>query len=156
MECCAAFGRRHLAGLPGLDAFCVAAEAVRDAASPAGLPLYAGVAAEPLVPDSPGRAMQLVTVLREFRGGCHLLAVVACGLDPRTAHYLRRPDDFASFGWGADDVPAVTEEDRARLLAADELTARLTAPAFGILDHDGRDALLHGLRMMAKALPSRA
>jgi hypothetical protein len=156
MECCAAFGRRHLAGLPGLDAFCVAAEAVRDAASPAGLPLYAGVAAESLVPDSPGRAMQLVTVLREFRGGVHLLAVVACGLDPRAAHYLSRPDLFFTFGWGPDDVPAVTDEDRARLLAADELTGRLTEPAFGVLDQDGRDALMHGLRMMRKAIPGPA
>jgi hypothetical protein len=153
MECCAAFGRRHLAGLPGLDAFCVAAEAVRDAVSPAGLPLYAGVGAEPLVPDSPGRAMQLVTVLREFRGGSHLLAVVACGLEPRTAHYLSRPDAFLSFGWAPEDVPAVTDEDRARLRAAGELTGRLMEPAFGVLDQDGRDALLYGLRIMRKAIP---
>ena len=156
LDCCAAFGRRHLTGLPGLPAFCVAAEAVRDAASPAGLPLFAGIAAEPLAPDTPGRAMQLVTVLREFRGGAHLLAVVACGLDPKVAHYLSRPDAFASFGWEPEDVPVVTDEDRARLRRASEMTGQLIAPAFGALDQDGTDALLHGLRIMRKAIPDRA
>ena len=127
LDCCAAFGRRHLTGLPGLPAFCVAAEAVRDAANPVGLPLFAGIAAEPLAPDTPGRAMQLVTVLREFRGGAHLLAVVACGLDAKSAHYLSRPDVFFNFGWEPDDVPVVTDEDRARLRRANEMTEQLMA-----------------------------
>ena len=90
LECCAAFGRRHLTGLPGLPAFCVAAEAVRDAASPVGLPLFAGISAEPLAPDTPGRAMQLVTVRREFRGGAHLLRSSVRPL-PKAAHYLSLP-----------------------------------------------------------------
>jgi hypothetical protein len=153
LDCCAAFGRRHLTGLPGLPAFCVAAEAVRDAASPAGLPLFAGIAAEPLAPDTPGRAMQLVTVLREYRSGAHLLAIVACGLDPKTAHYLSRPGLFSEFGWEPEDVPVVTDEDRARLRRAKDLTGLLMAPAFGVLDQDGTDALLHGLRIMRKAIP---
>jgi hypothetical protein len=129
---------------------------VRDAASPAALPLFAGIAAEPLAPDTPGRAMQLVTVLREFRGGSHLLAIVACGLEPRTAHYLSRPDVFFNFGWEPDDVPVVTDEDRARLRRANEITGRLQARAFGVLDQDGTDALLHGLRIMRKAIPDPA
>jgi helix-turn-helix protein len=156
LDCCAAFGRRYLAGLPGLPAFCVAAEAVRDAANPVGLPLFAGIAAEPLAPDTPGRAMQLVTVLREFRGGAHLLAVVTCGLDAKTAHYLSRPDVFFNFGWERDDVPVATDEDRARLRRANEMTEQLMAPAFGVLDQDGTDALLHGLRIMRKAIPDPA
>ncbi len=153
LECCAAFGRRYLTGLPGLAAFGVAAESVRDAASPAGLPLFAGIAAQPLVPDTPGRAMQLVNVLREFRGGAHLLAVVACGLDPVVAHFLSRPGDLAEYGWGPDDVRSVTDEDWARRRRAGELTDRLVAPAFRVLDQDGRDALLHGLRIMRKIIP---
>ena len=41
--------------------------------------------------DVAGRAMQLLTVLREFRGSAHLLAVRAAGLDAKTAHFIRRP-----------------------------------------------------------------
>ena len=39
MECCATFGRKAFAGVPGLDAFCQAAGAVNDAADPVGGPL---------------------------------------------------------------------------------------------------------------------
>jgi hypothetical protein len=95
-------------------------------------------------------------VLREFSGGVHLLAVVACGLDPKTAHYLSRPDVFFNFGWEPGDVPVVTDEDRARLRRANEMTEQLMAPAFGVLDQDGTDALLHGLRIMRKAKPDPA
>ncbi len=156
LQCCAAFGRRHLSGLADLDRFCSAAETVRDAASPVGLPLFAGIAVEPLADDAPGRAMQLVTVLREFRGGAHLLAIIACGLDPKVAHYLSRPDVFFNFGYGEDDIPDVTDDDRVRLQAADEMTERLMVPAFGVLDPAGAAAFIRGLRAMRKAIPDPA
>jgi hypothetical protein len=152
--CCRDFGRHHLADVDGLDAFCLAAEAVATAASPTALPLFAGAARLPLAPDPPGRAMQLVTLLREFRGGSHLLAVASVGLDPKVAHYLSRPDVFFNFGWDEEDVPRVTDDDRARVSAADELTDRLMLPAFSVLDVSGGPALLDGLRAMQTRLPS--
>lgn len=156
LECCQAFGRRHLSAIAGLDEFCRAAQTVLAAASPIGLPMFAGSAAEPLASDAPARAMQLVTVLREFRGGTHLLAVVACGLDPKVAHYASRPDVFFNFGYSEDDVPVVTDEDRARFRAADDLTERLMVPAFSVLDPAGAAVLLHGLRAMRAAIPDPA
>ena len=146
------FGREHFGAVPGLDGFCAAAEAVRDAAHPAALALFAGLAAEPLAEDAPARAMQLATVLRELRGSVHLVAVVASGVSPRVAHYFRRPDDFAAFGYGEADVPVVTEGDRSRMAAADALTDALLLPVFGVLDEEGREALVRGVQGMAAAL----
>ena len=155
LECSAAFGRDRFAAVADLDRFCAAAGAVNDAAEPAGLSLYSGVATLPLASDLPGRAMQLVTVLREFRGSAHLVAIIASGLTARRAHALRRPNDVKMFGWD-EEVPEPTDDERSRLQAADALTDRLVQPAFGVLDDAGRQHLLDGLDAMAKALSSEA
>jgi hypothetical protein len=152
MECCADFGRRTFGDVKGLDAFCHAAGAVHAAADPVGLALYAGISTEPLVDDVAGRAMQLVTVLREFRGSAHLIALRASGLDAKTAHHIRRPDDGELFGWSADDAPTITAEDRATWAIAEQLTDRIVLPAYAALDEAGREALLSGLVAMESAL----
>jgi hypothetical protein len=147
------FGRRHFAALPGLDGFCAAAEKVVAGVSPAGLALFAALAAEPLASDSPARAMQLVAVLRELRGSEHLVAVVAAGVSPSVAHYFRRPGDFATFGYAEADAPALTDADRAAMAAVDATTDRLMAAAFGVLADPEREALAAGVRRMAGAVP---
>jgi hypothetical protein len=146
------FGRATLGHVGGLAEFCSAVEAVRDAVPPAGLALYAGWAAEPLPDDPPGRAMQLAAVMRELRGSVHLLAVVASGVQPKVAHYFRRPNEFTTFGYTESEVPTLTEDDHRRIAAADALTDELMARAYGALDPTGRDALLAGIRGMAAAL----
>ena len=151
LDCCREFGRAHLSGVAGLDAFCEAAAAVNAAADPAGLALYAGISAEPLADDLAARAMQLVTVLRELRGSAHLVAVVASGLAPNVAHYLRRPNDYATFGWG-ETAPEVTDEDRARHARAEQLTDQLVLPAYSVVDAAGADALVSGLKGIEAAL----
>lgn len=156
LRCCHDFGRRHFRQIPGLDAFCAAASAVNDAAPRAGLALYSAIAAEPLADDPPARAMQLAAVLREFRGSAHLLAIMATdGVDPVTAHGIRRPEFWTVFGHEEGRRPAGTEAQRAALGAADELTDRIVAPAFDVLDQDGRTALRGGLAAMEHALPAR-
>jgi hypothetical protein len=152
MACGAQFGRAKFGDVAGLEAFCAAAGAVNDAADPVGLALYSGIRAEQLEDDPPARAMQLVTVLREFRGSAHLLAVRASGLDAKTAHFLRRPNDIGMFGWGPEDAPPITDEERAQLDAADELTDRLVLPAYAVLDEEGGQALLDGLEALEAAL----
>jgi hypothetical protein len=151
---CAAFGREKLSGLDNLSAFCDALEAVNDAADPAGLALYAGIRAEPLAADPPARAMQLVTVLREFRGSAHLVAVLAQLLEPRIAHYIRRPDFFGAFGYDDEEVPEVTDEHRRQLAAADDLTNRMVARAYSVLDTRQAAVVVDGLEAMEKALAS--
>ncbi|MDQ6783835.1 MAG: hypothetical protein M3063_10405 [Actinomycetota bacterium] len=154
LGCCAEFGRQHLAGVEGLDVFCAAAQAVHAAAqrSTGALALYAGMAAEPIPEDLPARAMHLVAMLREHRGSVHLVAVVAAGLDPAVAHYIRRPDDWRLFGWTAEQKPTVTDIDRRRLADVDATTDRLVAPAYAVLDDAGRRALSEGLHAIHAAV----
>lgn len=151
LECCRDFGRSRLSEIPDLDAFCAAADAINEAADPTGLALYAGVSAEPLADDPPARAMQLITVLREFRGSAHLAAVIASGVTPQVAHYLKRPNDYATFGWG-DEPPVVTDEDRANYESAEALTDRMVRHAYSAVDESGADALVAGLTAIAPAL----
>jgi hypothetical protein len=152
LECAHRFGRQHFADIEGLDGFCAAAEAVAAAADPAALALFAGFAAEPLPDDVPARAAQLGIVLRELRGSVHLVAVVASGMAPRVAHYLRRPGEFGMFGWSPEDAPVVTGDDRRALAAADALTDRLLAVPYGVLDEAGRRALADGAGAIGRRL----
>ena len=150
MDCCANLGRSALAEVESLDAFCEAAEAIIAAVHPAGLSLYAGIAAEPRVDDLPGRALQLVAVLRELRGSTHLLAVVALGLAPEVAHAITRPDAVGTFGW--DPAPAYTDADRAKLDEADALTDRLLLSAYEALEDNAKVVFLAGTQAIGVAL----
>jgi hypothetical protein len=145
------FGRERLSGVEELASLVSAASTVVDAArrSVAGLTLFAAIAAEPLPSDLPAAAMHQVNVLRELRGSAHLLAVVAEGIPPRTAHFIQRPEMFTVFGWADTDRPEVEDADHASLRAADARTDQLIAPAFGALDDDGAVALLSGLHAIA-------
>ena len=73
-----------------IDAIVAALDAVNNAADPDGLSLYAAMRTETLATDAPGRAMQLVALIREFRGAAHLIALRASGLDTKTAHHIKR------------------------------------------------------------------
>lgn len=150
MECCANLGRMKLADVAGLDAFCQAAETVVSAVDPTGLTLYAGVAAESRAEDTPGRALQLVAVLRELRGSAHLVAVVASGLASEVAHAIKRPDDVGTFGW--DPAPEVTDADRAKLDGAETLTDQLLLGPYRALDASASAAFLSGTKAIGTAL----
>jgi hypothetical protein len=152
VNCCADLGRAKFSEIADMKEFCSAAGAVNDAADPTGLPLYAGIKAMPLVDDLPGRAMQLMAVLREFRGSAHLLAIRSMGLDPKTAHFIKRPGDMAMFGWSDDDTPEASDSDRAKHEAAERLTDELVLPAYSVLDEAAQQALLTGVDAIGEAL----
>lgn len=152
MECCADLGRQRLSDLEDLEGFVAALDAVNGAADPTGLALYAAVRAEPLVDDLPGRAMQLVTVLREFRGSAHLVAIRVAGLDAKTAQFVTRPGDGAMFGWQPEDAPTTTDEHRMQMQRAEAITDDLTRPAYAVLDDAGQQAVLRGLSGVEAAL----
>jgi hypothetical protein len=151
-SCAADLGRARLSALPGLGDFCRSAGAVTDAADSVGLTLFAAFRAEPLVDDIPGRAMQLLALLREFRGSAHLLAVRVSGLDTKTAHFIRRPNDIGMFGWNVEDAPEMGPIQLAALAEADALTDALVTPAYSILDQAGWQALVGGLEEIESAL----
>ncbi len=155
MNCCADLGRQQFGGLDGLDDFCDATRAVNDAADPVGLALYSGIKTQPLADDVPGQSMQLVTILRELRGSAHLLAVRANGLEAKAAHYIQRPGDMAMFGWTDEDTPEVSDAERQKLRAAEQLTDDLVLPAYSVLDERGQAAMVAGLEAIGEALSGR-
>ncbi len=150
--CSQEFGRTHFSDLPDLDGFCAAAESVIAAVNPAGLALFAGMLATPLASDPAARAYQLVTMLREHRGSAHLLAIIAVGLSPRAAHAIKRPNELELFGWTPEDIPELTEQDKARHSEAEQITDALVGPAFDQLDESARNSLRNGLASMRAAL----
>jgi hypothetical protein len=145
-------GRRRLSDIGDLDDFCAAADRVNDAADDTALALYAGFKAEPMVDDSPGRAMQLLAVLRELRGSAHLLALRSVGLDTLVAHAIVRPNDLAMFGWSSDDVPGITDADRSLRDEAEALTDRIVRPAYAMLDEAAQQVFIDGLDRIHVAL----
>lgn len=147
--CSAEHGRAQYGAVDGLDAFVESAEAVATAADPFGLSLFAAYSAEQRVADAPGRAQQLLTLLREYRGSAHLIALRSVGVDSKTAHFVKRPNDIAMFGWTAADAPEITDATHAALAEAERLTDAIVAPAFSVLDDAGRDAFLTGLHAVA-------
>lgn len=152
MACCALHGRNRLSGVDGLDSLVDAMDAVNDVADPTGLALYAGFKAEALVDDAPGRTMQLLATLRELRGSAHLVALRATGVESKTAHFIKRPNDIKMFGWSEADAPEITDDTRAAMKEAEALTDRIVAPAYGTLDGAQRTALVDGLNKVQIAL----
>jgi hypothetical protein len=152
LDCAAEVGRRRLAHIEGLDALVAAADAVNAAADPVGLALYAGYRDELLVDDVPGRALQVITVLREFRGSAHLIALRARGVDARTAHFVKAPGMGTMFGWPEGFTPDISDEQRAAVESAEFLTDDLVRPAYAVLDDAAGAALLQGLDDMVAAL----
>jgi hypothetical protein len=150
LACNAALGRQLFSAVEGLDAYNEAAEAVINAVDLSGLSLFAGIAAEPVPTDAPARAIHNAVLLRELRGSAHLIAVRAVGLESHVAHAIKRPGDMASFGWGDDVV--VTDEDRARLDRAEDITNEILVSAFSVLSDDQAAALIAGTSALHAAI----
>lgn len=148
LQCNADLGRQVLVESDVLAAFCDAAEASASAVSPAGLALWAGIAAEPLPDDLAGRAMQLIVSHRELRGSQHLAAIVGAGLPVDVAHALRRPDDVATFGWGDITIPDGAAET---LAAVDRATDALSEQVYSTLSEEQRQAFADGVAHMTAA-----
>jgi len=150
LDCNARIGREALSDVAGFDAFCEAAEQVIADVNPAGLQLYAGIAAEPMPEDLPARALHLAVCHRELRGSAHLTAVIAAGLHPSVAHAIRRENDIETFGWR--EPPVVTEADREALRAADVTTDAMSASHYASLTDEQRIAFTAGVEAMAEVL----
>ncbi|MDP2288833.1 MAG: hypothetical protein Q8M73_09765 [Actinomycetota bacterium] len=155
-ECSAVFGRENFSSVEGLAEFCAAAELIVNSAEPAGLPLFAGQLSLPLAEDLPGRASQLVTILREHRGSAHVASVIAVGLEPRISAALGPEASWKFHGWTLDDGPEPTDVDRHRRIEAEGLTDRIVNKAFAVLTEEEGQHLIHGLRGLKAAMPAQA
>jgi hypothetical protein len=154
-EACRDWGREHYAGMAA-DARARLAELlgwVVDGCDVAGLPLFAGWRAIELPRDDSERLAQLLHVHREYRGGAHVLAVVATGLTPLQSVLSGPggPGNATFYGWPEpfEDVSALGSL-RAQ---AEALTDRLVAPSYDVL---GRDERLELLDLLAAATHAAA
>lgn len=152
LECAAALGRSKLSGVTGLAELIDALEAVNNAANPDGLALYAAIRTEPLASDAPARALQLIAILREFRGSAHLVALRAVGVPAPVAHAAKRPDMWKMFGYPEEDMPEITDAVKAQMKEAEVLTDKIVEPAYAVLTEAQRSALVNGLNAVKAAL----
>ncbi len=150
-EACREWGRARYADLEGAGRLAELLEWIVDGTDVAGLPLYAGWRAVELPGDDTGRLNQLLHVLREYRGGMHLVAVVASGLTPLQA-VLAGPGGTGNAGFFGWEEPF--EDTSGHIMARSEaelLTNRLIAPCLDVLGHDERVELLSLLEAAERA-----
>jgi hypothetical protein len=152
MLACANLGRAKLSGVSNIDVLAAALAKVNNAADPDGLALYAAIATEPLPSDAPGKVMQLIAVLREFRGSAHLVALRAAGIDSKTAHASKRPDMWKQFGYPEDEMPTIDDAVKAKMATAEALTDAIVAPAYAVLNDAERQTVVTGLQAVKAAL----
>jgi hypothetical protein len=142
------FGRRKLADFAESARLADLLQLVVDGGNVVGAPLFAGWRAMPLPADDRARVVQLAHVVRELRGGLHLVAVLATGLSPLeailggTSPLMHGGEPNAEyFGWPRP-YPDPTEEVRRRRADAEGLTDELMAHAFAALDKAEADELV--------------
>ncbi len=142
--CAMAWGRTALAAMDEgrLARLVELCEIVTAAALPATGAIFAGWRNLAVPSDDPAAATALVVnVLRELRGGAHLIALQAVGLRPvdalLTAEPPRGGPEWADgLGWsGPYDDPAPLRAARAR---AEELTSQLCEHAYAALPAEDR------------------
>jgi len=135
----AEWGHRHLQSLEGgertAERFSQLAEKLIREADPAGLPLFAGWRAEPLPEDPLGKAMLLLHVIREWRGGLHILAVVSSGMTPLEAVLLNEGGGEMQaqfFGWKPPFPDCIGKKELREQVEerTDELCAKVFEDAF--------------------------
>ena len=141
-EVCHDWGRTNLTTFDGAARLIDLAGRVVDAVDVAGLPLFAGWRALSLPADAPARCAHMLQLLREHRGACHGLAMVALGLHPLVAKLLDKAENAEEYGWKRP-YPPITDSDRQLRAKVEEVTDDLVTPAYGALTATEQGELLH-------------
>ena len=152
MNACATMSRAKLSGVSNLEALVAVLDKVNNAADGDGLALYAAINSEKLAEDAAGRLLQLIAILREYRGSAHLIALRAAGVNSRTAHYMKRPDMWKQFGYTEEEAPVITDAIKAARAEAENITDRIVEPAYAVLSDAERTVLVDGLKEVKAAL----
>jgi hypothetical protein len=152
-EAHALWGRKNLSDIKGLDDIVAVTETLVDGLEDSAIPLFAGWRAAPRADDSAGRAAQLMQILREWRGGLHLVATTAVGLTPLQAILTNEGEGQAKFfGW-PEPFPDY-EGNRPLHQQAEDITDQLCASCLGqALDPGQFEAFGAGVAAVRAALP---
>ena len=152
-EAHAMWGRKHYGDVEGLDDIVAVTEEMVDGLEGSAIPLFAGWRNATRCETPAGRAAQLMQILREWRGGLHLVATTAVGLSPLEAILTNEgPGQAKFFGWSepfADFTAIKAKHDE-----AEEMTDRLCASALAeALDSARYPAFEAGVRALRAATP---
>jgi helix-turn-helix protein len=127
-EAHAKWGDKYYAGVDGLDEAVTVSEELVNGLEGSAIPLFVGWRQAPAAATAAGRAAQLMQMLREWRGGLHLVSTTAVGLTPLEAILTNEGEGQAKFfGWSEPfaDVSAI----KAKHDEAEAMTDRLCAAA---------------------------
>jgi hypothetical protein len=148
-EAHAKWGDKHYAAVEGLDDITAVSEEVVAALEGSAIPLFAGWRDAPRSETTAGRAAQLMQMLREWRGGLHLVATTAMGLSPLEAILTNEgPGQAKFFGWPEpfpDVAPLRTRHDQAEEIT-DQLCAASLAEAADAAALSAFEAAVKSLR----------
>lgn len=147
------WGEAHYGAVPGIDEIAAVTGDLVDGLEGSAIPLFAGWRAAKRAGSAAGQAAQLMQILREWRGGLHLVATTAVGLSPLEAILTNEGTGQARFfGWPEPfpDVAAL----RAKHDEAEAITDRLCASGLALaLDPDRFDAFARGVQALRAATP---
>jgi hypothetical protein len=122
------WGEKYYADVEGLAGIVAVTEELVDGLEGSAIPLFVGWRDAGRSPSAAGRAAQLMQMLREWRGGVHLVATTAVGLSPLEAILTNEGPGQAKFlGWSQpfpDFASLKSKHDE-----AEEITDRLCASA---------------------------
>jgi hypothetical protein len=147
------WGEKHYSDVEGLDDIVHVTEELVDGLEGSAIPLFVGWRNATRSETTAGRAAQLMQILREWRGGNHLVATTAVGLSPLEAILTNEgPGQAKFFGWSEPfpDIAALKERhDEAELI-----TDRLCAAGLADALTDSRYADFEaGVAALRKATP---
>jgi helix-turn-helix protein len=148
-----AWGDTHYAAVDGLDEIVGVTEKLVDGIEGSGIPLFVGWRDAAHADSAAGRAAQLMQMLREWRGGLHLVATTSVGLSPLEAILTNEGEGQAKFfGWSEPfaDVSAIKSKHD----EAEEITDRLCATTLaGALDAPDYATFEAGVGALRAATP---
>ena len=120
------WGQKYFSNVEGLDDHVAVLEKLVDGIEGAAIPLFVGWRNATRCDTDAGRAAQLMQMLREWRGGLHLVSTTAAGLSPLEAILTNEGEGQAKFfGW-AEPFPDI-ESIRSKHIEAEAMTERLCA-----------------------------
>jgi hypothetical protein len=122
------WGEKHYGAVEGVGEIVDITEELVDSLEGSAIPLFVGWRNAARSGSASGRVAQLMQILREWRGGIHLVATTAVGLSPLEAILTNEgPGQAKFFGWSEPfpDFAAI----KAKHDEAEEITDRLCASA---------------------------
>ncbi len=147
------WGEKHYADVEGMGEIVAVTSDLVDGLEGSAIPLFVGWRNATRAESAAGQAAQLMQILREWRGGVHLVATTAVGLSPLEAILTNEgPGQAKFFGWSEPfpDFAAIKQ----RHDEAEEITDRLCATALAAaLDQARYSAFESGVITLRAATP---